>query len=524
MANGAAQREEVPRPNNTGMPDNLKSGIESLSGFSMDDVRVHYNSSKPATVQALAYTQGTDIHVAPGQEKHLPHEAWHVAQQMAGRVSPTTNINGMPVNDNAGLEHEADVMGEKALQCKSCGVYSRIIQSSAKPIQCYKKEGEFVVSKTRKYAVKENEASTLYVNDNVAENNTYVQNLKKLGICSANIKPDNLEGFTTFKQHERLVNDNKKLSFNLPMNAFCDSIEELQCQSSMLQNLIEICEKMQDNQRVTEEEIGKIKKYESEYIQKFNRLGADIFYDIVLINKMLSQHDAFDESLLNIVLADLKLRNSQINNELDTKRSFWENIWKRFLLSLPDFVYRNKMDYGGLKTECGALADQIERIFLEEPEYAKLGLKIESPEKQFNNDIIIWGNHFTSKIASDDTDVLCIEEASGKSYDGNQHLANAHWFARIYGENENVASDKNTEESFCLNIKKPSNISIRNESTWIFKDLSDNELKVIYDESDGGVFYGTFELKDDCMYKKDFLLQTACCYLNKMLVRKYYDE
>lgn len=115
MANNAAQREEAPRPNNTGMPDNLKSGIESLSGFSMDDVRVHYNSSKPATVQALAYTQGTDIHVAPGQEKHLPHEAWHVAQQMAGRVSPTTNINGMPVNDNAGLEHEADVMGEKAI-------------------------------------------------------------------------------------------------------------------------------------------------------------------------------------------------------------------------------------------------------------------------------------------------------------------------------------------------------------------------------------------------------------------------
>ena len=114
MANNAAQRAEAPRPNNTGMPDNLKSGIESLSGFSMDSVRVHYNSSKPATVQALAYTQGTDIHVAPGQEKHLPHEAWHVAQQMAGRVSPTTNINGMAVNDNAALEHEADVMGEKA--------------------------------------------------------------------------------------------------------------------------------------------------------------------------------------------------------------------------------------------------------------------------------------------------------------------------------------------------------------------------------------------------------------------------
>lgn len=104
----------VQRKNETGMPDNLKAGVENLSGFAMDDVRVHYNSDKPATVQALAYTQGTDIHVAPGQEQHLPHEAWHVAQQMAGRVEPTTEVGGMPVNDNAGLEHEADVMGARA--------------------------------------------------------------------------------------------------------------------------------------------------------------------------------------------------------------------------------------------------------------------------------------------------------------------------------------------------------------------------------------------------------------------------
>lgn len=102
------------KPNNTGLPDNLKAGVEDLSGFSMDNVKVHYNSSQPATVQALAFTQGTDIHVAPGQEQHLPHEAWHVTQQMAGRVEPTMEIGGMPVNDNAGLEHEADVMGTKA--------------------------------------------------------------------------------------------------------------------------------------------------------------------------------------------------------------------------------------------------------------------------------------------------------------------------------------------------------------------------------------------------------------------------
>ncbi len=104
------------KANNTGLPDNLKTGVETLSGLSMDDVKVHYNSSQPAQLNALAYAQGTDIHVAPGQERHLPHEAWHVAQQKQGRVQPTMQMKeGIPVNDDAGLEHEADVMGAKAM-------------------------------------------------------------------------------------------------------------------------------------------------------------------------------------------------------------------------------------------------------------------------------------------------------------------------------------------------------------------------------------------------------------------------
>lgn len=98
------------------MPANLKSGIERLSGQAMDDVQVHYNSYKPSQLQALAYAQGTDIHVAPGQEQHLPHEAWHVAQQKQGRVQPTMQLeDGMAVNDDKGLEQEADVMGAKAM-------------------------------------------------------------------------------------------------------------------------------------------------------------------------------------------------------------------------------------------------------------------------------------------------------------------------------------------------------------------------------------------------------------------------
>jgi len=119
----AAQRRANPAQlegdevrDNGGMPMNLRAGIESLSGHSMDGVKVHYNSDKPAGLGALAYAQGKDIHLASGQEQHLPHEAWHVVQQAQGRVQPTTAAGGEPVNDDAGLEKEADEMGVRALQ------------------------------------------------------------------------------------------------------------------------------------------------------------------------------------------------------------------------------------------------------------------------------------------------------------------------------------------------------------------------------------------------------------------------
>ena len=107
------------KENNTGLPDTLKSGIENLSGHSMDDVKVHYNSNKPAQLNAHAYAQGSQIHLGAGQEKHLPHEAWHVVQQKQGRVKPTTQLNGTVINDSPSLEQEADVMGSKALQRKT---------------------------------------------------------------------------------------------------------------------------------------------------------------------------------------------------------------------------------------------------------------------------------------------------------------------------------------------------------------------------------------------------------------------
>ncbi|MBI4749194.1 MAG: DUF4157 domain-containing protein [Acidobacteria bacterium] len=132
-ATNSAQNSFV--ENQTGLPNQLKAGIESLSSVSLDDVNVHYNSSKPAQLQALAYTQGSDIHVAPGQEQHLAHEAWHVVQQKQGRVQPTTQLQDVAINDDFGLEREADVMGDKALQMKVTGDFNLLNHQTQGPLQ-----------------------------------------------------------------------------------------------------------------------------------------------------------------------------------------------------------------------------------------------------------------------------------------------------------------------------------------------------------------------------------------------------
>lgn len=120
---GDAALEPLQKKENlTGMSDEVKAGMESTHGADFSDVQIHAASSKAPEVGALAYTQGTDIHFAPGQfspdtasgKSLLGHELTHVVQQREGRVSPTMEVNGMPVNDNPALEKEADELGKKA--------------------------------------------------------------------------------------------------------------------------------------------------------------------------------------------------------------------------------------------------------------------------------------------------------------------------------------------------------------------------------------------------------------------------
>lgn len=68
------KKSNASKQNNTGILLQMKRQYEKLSGFSFDDVKVHYNSDKPVQLQALAYTQGNHVFIGPGQETHLSHE------------------------------------------------------------------------------------------------------------------------------------------------------------------------------------------------------------------------------------------------------------------------------------------------------------------------------------------------------------------------------------------------------------------------------------------------------------------
>ena len=109
------------KKNRTGLPDKVQNKMETFFNTNFSDVRIHKNSSKALEVGALAYTQGSDVHFAPGQfgpetssgQRLLGHELTHVVQQREGRVQPNTEVAGLPVNDNPALEYEADLMGIK---------------------------------------------------------------------------------------------------------------------------------------------------------------------------------------------------------------------------------------------------------------------------------------------------------------------------------------------------------------------------------------------------------------------------
>lgn len=117
------------------LPVQLQSKMEGAFGADFSAVRVH-EDGRAASLGALAYTQGTNIHFASGQyqpdtrqgQELLGHELTHVVQQRQGRVQTTGQAKGVAINNDPALEHEADVMGAQAARgeathatCGGCG-------------------------------------------------------------------------------------------------------------------------------------------------------------------------------------------------------------------------------------------------------------------------------------------------------------------------------------------------------------------------------------------------------------------
>ena len=127
----AAASEPVSAPSGGGraLPDDLQAKMGRSFGSDFSSVQVHEGDHATA-MGALAYTQGTDIHFAPGQyqptsqsgQQLIGHELAHVVQQSQGRVAATTQAKGVDMNDDSSLEHEADEAGARAARGEPAGM------------------------------------------------------------------------------------------------------------------------------------------------------------------------------------------------------------------------------------------------------------------------------------------------------------------------------------------------------------------------------------------------------------------
>lgn len=111
----------VPSGGGRALPSEVQAKMERAFGADFSSVRIH-EGPHVAALGALAYTQGADVHFAPGQyaphtekgQELLGHELAHTLQQAQGRVAATGQAKGLPINADASLEREADEQGARA--------------------------------------------------------------------------------------------------------------------------------------------------------------------------------------------------------------------------------------------------------------------------------------------------------------------------------------------------------------------------------------------------------------------------
>lgn len=160
-AASVASEALAPRDGGSPLPGPVQARMEHSFGSDFSDVRVH-QGPQAASIGALAYTSGNDVHFAPGQyepgsgagQALLGHELAHVVQQRAGRVQ----ADGQPaaaddaaasrLNADPALEAEADAAGARAAAGEQVtiagagrGAQPKLAGTTA-PVQRYKVVGE----------------------------------------------------------------------------------------------------------------------------------------------------------------------------------------------------------------------------------------------------------------------------------------------------------------------------------------------------------------------------------------------
>jgi|GEM_PF-6815388 len=109
-----------------GLPNEVNNKMQTAFNADFSDVNIIKDSQESKDIGAFAFTQGSDVHFAPGKfqpftpkgQELIGHELAHVVQQDEGKVEETTKTGNRSINDNPALEKEADVKGKKAAQTK----------------------------------------------------------------------------------------------------------------------------------------------------------------------------------------------------------------------------------------------------------------------------------------------------------------------------------------------------------------------------------------------------------------------
>ena len=393
-----AEREKK-KENRTGIPTQLKERMEQRTGLSFDDVRVHYNSDLPERLGALAYTQGNQVEIGPGQESHLPHELGHVVQQKLGLVRANAmHPRGVAMNTDEGLERQADEIGAgKKIENTPAGNASTGIIQRYRIIKDYIFAQAPSPEKESMVMVKNGEPASVYFEETVDE----VESLKSLGIKKTsnfisfpNSKEPNKERkFFRFAQSQIENIGNGKGA--QPTRKFI--IEKgrakglIKQQNDILGELLNCAIELQGNELSdgVKELSHKVFEITNKYITRYQNkkdkkehiamssLGYDIFLDMYALQNIAKQLEAISlidrDYALKIVIEDLTYRKKQVEEEFNSVQ------------------YRPI-----LPTECGRSSDV--RYMLSGSPNARLEINKSNWQDSDRESVILWANHYATRI------------------------------------------------------------------------------------------------------------------------------